>query len=490
MEQDKMFLASAAVDLAEAEDKSYVEITNRICYYGAPNLNNVILPVEGAEEKAKTLVNMPVVAKYKPLKVGNKKLDDLGGHEMYIDPKDHKVKFATETIGTHIATEIKEDEVKINGEKKVLPCLFAKARIWARNEKVYSAIKRLYAAGKLFSSWEISTKKYEFEEGIKTITDYSFLGNCFLGSNTQPSYPCAQAISMASLDEASDELAEALTLDIYKEETMAKKQERIIAEQEPIQKPVQEPAQEPEQAAQNEPGQQATAPETASLTGNDLLRAITKAIEVKSERWGYVVYWLPEEKIVWCKTDGCKSDLDFIVFSYTIEGDNVALGEPVEKKLPISIAQIEETLDAKDKVIAEKDDALVTANNKITELTHEVSELEPFKVAAEKAALEKAEAEKAEKVAQLKAYAIKSTHISAEECESDETISQMIAELDENGIKRIIAERFMASLQKTDEQKPAVETSSVKQPGNIKLNLNSSDDTITGTLNPVKVFIS
>ena len=123
-------------------------------------------------------------------------------------------------------------------------------------------------------------------------------------------------------------------------------------------------------------------------------------------------------------------------------------------------------------------------------MTQEVSELEPFKVAAEQAALEKAEAEKAEKVAQLKAYAIKSTHISAEECESDETISQMIAELDENGIKRIIAERFMASLQKTDEQKPAVETSSVKQPGNIKLNLNSSDDTITGTLNPVKVFIS
>ena len=45
-------------------------------------------------------------------------------------------------------------------------------------------------------------------------------------------------------------------------------------------------------------------------------------------------------------------------------------------------------------VIAEKDDALVTANNKITELTQEVGELKPFKIAAEKAALEKAEAEK------------------------------------------------------------------------------------------------
>lgn len=485
MEQEKMFLASAAVDLAEAEDKSYLEITNRLCYYGAPNLGNVILPIEGAEEKAKTLVNMPVVAKYKPLKVGNKKLDDLGGHEMYVDPKDHKVKFATESIGTHIAIEIKDDEVEINGEKRTLPCLFAKARIWARNEKIYSAIKRLYNAGKLFSSWEINTKKYKFDKGIKTIIDYVFLGNCFLGSKTQPSYPCAQAISMASLDEASEELAEALTLDIYKEETMAKKQEKIIAEQELVQ----ESAQELEQATQNEPEQSAAAPETASLTGKDLIHAITKAIEVKTERWGYIVYWLPEEKIVWCKTEECKSDLDFIVFSYTVDGDKVILGEPVEKKLPIAIAQVEETLTEKDREIAEKDSALVTANNKITELIKEVGELEPFKIAAEKAALEKAEAEKAEKVAQLKAYAIKSTHISAEECESDETISKMIAELDENGIKRVIAERFMSSLQK-EEEKPTVETSSVKQPVSIKTNLNSSDDADAVPLNPVKVFIS
>ena len=487
MEQEKMFLASAAVDLAEAEDKSYLEITNRLCYYGAPNLNNVILPIEGAEEKAQTLVNMPVVAKYKPLKVGNKKLDDLGGHEMYVDPKDHKVKFATESIGTHIATEIKDDEVEINGEKRTLPCLFAKARIWARNEKIYSAIKRLYNAGKLFSSWEINTKKYEFNEGVKTLTDYAFLGNCFLGSKTKPSYPCAQAISMASLDEASEELAEALTLDIYKEETMAKTKEKIIAEQEPVQEPVREP----EQASQSEPEQiPVEKTEIASLTGNDLFRAIDKALQFKTEHWGYIVYWLPEEKIVWCKTDDCKTELDFIVFSYTVEGDKVTLGDPVEKKLPISIAQIENTLAEKDKVIAEKDDALVTANNKITELTQEVGELKPFKIAAEKAALEKAEAEKAEKVAQLKAYAIKSTHISAEECESDETISKMISELDENGIKRVIAERFMASLQKEDAQQSAVETSSVKQTGNIKINLNGSDDADTVPLNPVKVFIS
>ena len=344
----------------------------------------------------------------------------------------------------------------------------------------------MYNAGKLFSSWEINTKKYEFNEGVKTLTDYAFLGNCFLGSKTQPSYPCAQAISMASLDEASEELAEALTLDIYKEETMAKTKEKIIAEQEPVQEPVQEP----EQASQSEPEQTPVEkPEIASLTGNDLFRAIDKAIKVKTEHWGYIVYWLPEEKIVWCKTEDCKTELDFTVFSYTVEGDKVTLGDPVEKKLPISIAQIENALAEKDKVIAEKDDALVTANNKITELTQEVGELKPFKIAAEQAALEKAEAEKAEKVAQLKAYAIKSTHISADECESDETISKMIAELDENGIKRVIAERFMSSLQK-EEENPTVETSSVKPPASIKTNLNSLDDTDAVPLNPVRVFIS
>lgn len=490
MEQDKMFLASAAVDLAESEDKSYLELTNRLCYYGKPNLNKVILPVEGAEEKAQTLVNMPVVAKYRPIKVGNKKVDDLGGHEMYIDPKDNKVKFATEIIGTHISAEVKDDEVEVDGTKMTLPCLFAKSRIWARNEKIYSAIKRLFNEGKLFSSWEIETRKYEFEEGLKTLTDYSFLGNCFLGSRTQPSYPCAQAISMASLDEASDELEEALTFDIYKEEIMAQNNENIAEKNEGTVTEKNPVISEVENNQEEKPTVTATENiETSSLTVRDLRDKIQEACRNKANKWVWISIWLPAENTVWCEYEGRKSELNFMVFTYTVENDTVTVNDPVEKSLPVSISQIENVIAEKESSIAEKNEALVSANNKITELSNEIAALTPFKEAAEKAELEKAELEKAEKRENLKAYAIKSTHITAEECENDEIIKKMIAEVDEDGIKRLIVDRFMASLQKDVENQTSVETSSIKTDSNIRTNLNTSDDETTANFNPVKAFI-
>ena len=73
-ENEKIKISSTALELSETTN--YIELTNRLCYYGEPNLNGVMLPVEGAEEHAKSLVLQPVVAKYKV--IGNK--PDLGGH--------------------------------------------------------------------------------------------------------------------------------------------------------------------------------------------------------------------------------------------------------------------------------------------------------------------------------------------------------------------------------------------------------------------------
>ena len=47
MEKDKIYLASTAIELSEEEDKPYIELTNRLCYYGEANLNGVVLPVDG-----------------------------------------------------------------------------------------------------------------------------------------------------------------------------------------------------------------------------------------------------------------------------------------------------------------------------------------------------------------------------------------------------------------------------------------------------------
>ena len=214
MNYETICLSSKTIDIAEND--LYLELTNRMCYFDDKNLNNVLLPYKGVEKKAlecaKSLINMPVQAKYK--KIDGK--DDLGSHEMHINP-DGEVVFDTESIGTHVDVWIEETEVTtVSGEVKKLPCLYAKKRIWKRNKNFINAIKRLYESESgLGSSWEIQTLEYTFKDGIKTLTDYVFLSDCLLGSTTTPAYNgTSKAISLSSLTEQELMVAEALSQDI------------------------------------------------------------------------------------------------------------------------------------------------------------------------------------------------------------------------------------------------------------------------------------
>ncbi len=492
MEKDKIYLASTAIELSEEEDKPYIELTNRLCYYGEPNLNGVILPVEGADEKAQTLINMPVQAKYKVAKDG--KTPDLGGHEAYID-KDGDLCFATESIGTHISVEVKDDTVEVNGEKKTLPCLFSTSRIWKRNKNIIKAIKSLFDRGLLHSSWEIATKKYSFDEGIKTLTDYEFLGNALLGSTTPGAYPCAVALDMSSLEQSGLELAEAFTIDKEENELAKKKIETEVSEEievtipdesteevvaevtEPVVETpeVAEPVTEISETSEETPEEPTT--ETSALTAHDLRRRIGEACRQKHGDWCYVSFWFPEEHSVWCEYDNRKSDLDFLLFTYEVADDVVTVSEPVPVSLTVSISEV-------NKVISEKDDALVKANETIQNLENQVSALQPFKDAADKAELEKAEAEKAEKRNNLKAYAMKSGFISEEEISENAEIAEMVENMNEAGIKAIIAERFMASLS------GKVETSSVETASAVSVDLNSEEDENNISINPVQAYLN
>ena len=186
MVKETVCLASKTVELSE--HPAYIELKNLLCYYDAPNENGVQLPSEEALIKAETLIDMPVVAKYR---IVNGK-PDLGGHEAYYDSKTKEVKFGTDTIGTHQSVYIEDTEIEIDGEIQKLPCLYAISRVWTRNKNVVEAIKRLFDEGKLTSSWEICVNAYDFKAGIKILTDYYFEANCLLGSNILPAYPCAQ----------------------------------------------------------------------------------------------------------------------------------------------------------------------------------------------------------------------------------------------------------------------------------------------------------
>ena len=492
MEKDKIYLASTAIELSEEEDKPYIELTNRLCYYGEANLNGVILPVEGAEEKAQTLINMPVQAKYRVAKDG--KTPDLGGHEAYID-KDGDLCFATESIGTHISVEVKDDTVEVNGEKKTLPCLFSTSRIWKRNKNIIKAIKSLFDRGLLHSSWEIATKKYSFDEGVKTLTDYEFLGNALLGSSTPGAYPCAVALDMSSLEQCGLELAEAFTIDKEENELAKKKIETEVSEEievtipdesteevvaevtEPVVETpeVTEPVTETSETSEETPEETTT--ETSALTVHDLRCRIGDACSKAYGDWCYVAFWFPEEHTVWCDYCGKKSDLDFLLFTYEVADDEVTVGEPVPVSLTVSISEV-------NKVISEKDDALVKANETIQNLENQVSALQPFKDAADKAEIEKAEAEKAEKRNGLKTYAMKSGFISEEEISENSEIAEMVENLNEAGIKAIIAERFMASLSSK------VEISSVETASAVSVDLNSEEDENNILINPVQAYLN
>jgi len=115
-------------------DKPYIELTTRLCYLDYPNLNNVGLSSKADTESFSSIVDMPVVAKI------NYKGNGFKGHEVTID-KDGSVKFGTFAYGTNFDWYIQDDEVEIpNVGKKVVPCYFAKSKVWKRFPKVIEII--------------------------------------------------------------------------------------------------------------------------------------------------------------------------------------------------------------------------------------------------------------------------------------------------------------------------------------------------------------
>lgn len=468
-DRERVVLASKVIDLSET--KTYIDLVDRVCFYDAPNLNGVLLPSDGALEKAQTLVNMPVVAKYRQDSAGN---PDLGGHEMYIDQATGEVKFGTESVGTHMSVEIKDDVVDIGGVKKTLPCLFATYRIWNRNKNVVSAVKRLFSEGKLGNSWEILSTAFTFADGVKTLTDYVFDGRALLGSGVTPAYGSnACSLSMASTNECESIIAEALAkdLNISKEDPMDNNKtnpdvaEQAIINTDPdsdqgvtattasqdnaticdgVAEPEtssegQEAASQINQAEQGEPDQPAE-PEIAMLTVRDLRIKLTEAYRAKYPRtWGYIAYLFPTEQIAWFEDEDRESELDYVMVSYTVDNDVVSIGESTPVKLTVSIPQVNQAL-------AERDSALASANDTINSLKDQIAELAPYKEAADVAERERVEAEEKIKREEFKARMLDTKLFSEGEIASSEHLQNMINNLDEQAMKMEIAERFMKNL--------------------------------------------
>ena len=417
-------MSSNVIELSE--HKTYIELTRRLCYYDYPNLNGVQLNSDTAEEKAQSLLMQPVVAKYK--RIRNK--DDLGGHECSVDNKGN-VTFGTVPIGVNVAVEIKNDTVNINNNTVETPCLFATSRIWTRNKNVCSAIKRLFAEGKLHSSWEILTENAEYVNNVKILKDYVFEADALLGSTSNPAYgECATTLCVASAEDPEILLSEAIANDFNIDNSETKEDKTLkIKENESV------VTSENENADVVTDEVVETSQETKNVETTETTKTVSETEEAKSEK--------NEDTTVDENTEKSEES----------NSDNTdTSNEEVVSDTDTIIANLKQE-------IVEKNDAIIKANEEIANLKAVNESLVQYKEMYEKIESEKAADELAKKKKCLSEYAVRSGYISSDEIESSEEIKKLIETVDENGIKAIIVDRLMA--QKND---VVVETSEVTTP--------------------------
>ena len=417
-------MSSNVIELSE--HKTYIELTRRLCYYDYPNLNGVQLNSDTAEEKAQSLLMQPVVAKYK--RIRNK--DDLGGHECSVD-NNGNVTFGTVPIGVNVAVEIKNDTVNINNNTVETPCLFATSRIWTRNKNVCSAIKRLFAEGKLHSSWEILTENAEYVNNVKILKDYVFEADALLGSTSNPAYgECATTLCVASAEDPEILLSEAIANDFNIDNSETKEDKTLkIKENESV------VTSENENTDVVTDEVVETSQETENVETTETTETVSETREAKAE-----------------KIEDTTADENTEKSEESNSDNTDTSNKEVVSDTDTIIANLKQE-------IVEKNDAIIKANEEIANLKAVNESLIQYKEMYEKIEAEKVADELAKKKKCLSEYAVKSGYISSEEIESSAEIKKLIDAVDENGIKAIIVDRLMG--QKND---VVAETSEVATP--------------------------
>ena len=236
--------------------------------------------------------------------------------------------------------------------------------------------------------------------------------------------------------------------------------------------------------------------ENSELTDNDVMQNLYNAI---SEKLGIPYYCfciianIVTSNTVWVQRwdSDNNSELDVLVFTYSVDNDVVTVSDPTEAKLTVSVSEINKTVSEFNSKIETLNSSIVEANSKIQNLSTQVAELVPFKEAADKAEKERIEAETASKREELKSHAIKSGYIKESEFESDEKVKASIDNVSLKDLDAIIAERFIASLDKKEE-KNNVETSSIEpnKDNNTKLNLSDTNDSKLDPKEIMKAYLS
>ena len=528
MEKQDTVIASKVIEISE--HPSYLELTDRVFYYDAPNANGVQIDFDlNSLEKAQSLVDMPVLAQFICDNTGK---PTLGGHAVKYTPGGG-IKFGTSAIGVHTNVWIDDAEVTtFGGEKKTAKCLFSTMRIWSRFEKMVAAVKRLYEENRLYNSWEISVGSYEVFDGIKRLINYEFIGNALLGE-AQPAYGSASQVLAISSEEDDDPqllIAEALSADLLsgdsasninqlddtksdrkemtpkmeanenivvensevetKEEVVETVVEEIVEETAEVNAEEIENSEEAEVSEENPVSDDAQANNaeveasedvdtenteaeeseevSAKQTSEDIYRMIYDAVDKLRDDKGdwYYVAMLFPEDKLVLVQNPRMPKLEFVQYSYEITDDEAVLSNKQDVEMTISPLNINSEIESKNNALAE-------ANSRIEELSKCKEELDKIRA-------EQASAERAEAVNKLRDYVVKSGRFTDEEIASEE-VQKAINDLNEAWIKAEIADRLVASMA-GDQKNKAVETSEVKTEDNtvsILLSESSGKDTVT-----------
>lgn len=429
-----------------------------------------IIPAESGKKYCSTIIGYPIVAKLKKNIFGQPV--DFGGHELKVETtKDGKKKeyFDTVAIGSVIDSWVEEREVE--GYEGTPECILIKAKLWtSRFPEYFKVFDKLWDEGKICSSWELTATEVITKGANKIYKVFEFIGNCVLGSTKTPAVPGSGVIEYAEFED-DDELSNALESDISnmniaeiknKEDADLKKnvtEENLdttpdIASVEEVTAPVNE--ENETNVAEQEEVTETENPEVASLTDNDLYYKISKSCRDVVKCWGYISHWFPEEHTVWFKADNAPTQLDYKLFTYSVENDEVTVSDPTDVKLSVSITKVNTVLAEKDEKIGAltaeleiKDKAVISAGEKINKLNVQISELQPYKDQIEKAEQERIETEIAEQKETLKANMLKGGLFTAEEIVKPE-IAELIEARDSAAINSLIAERYIAFFDKED----------------------------------------
>jgi hypothetical protein len=517
--KDNILLSNQEVVFSDVQENDiYLTAKFVICDF-SPNLNNVMINRQTIGNWINTLVDQPVVGKLGETDSGEA---DFTSHNanvvIRLDEDGNRyqdINFDTSAIGVFTSVGIES----INGKEYIV----ADAKIWKRFPDVCAVIKKRMASGTIATSWEVLVKKSHNQfiggQKIKVIDDGAFEGHCLLASYVPPAYPDSQLLEIANKQETKvdDELVEALKRDIIafndsninsqKEDEILKKQNKDIENSEvktEVSEVVKENSVEKSsvEAVENSENKEEISTENkvekSELTDNDVRQGLYNAI---SEKLGIPYYYfciianIVTSNTVWVQRwdSDNNSELDVLVFTYSVDNDVVTVSDPTEAKLTVSVSEINNIVSELNSKVEVLNSSIVEANTKIQDMSTQIAELTPFKEAADKAEQERIEAETASKREELKQHAIKSGFITEEELSSDDKIKDCISNVSKKDLDAIIAERFIASLNsketKVENTQEIASANDTNNEATVKVNLANADDDVLDAKAVMKAYL-